>query len=469
MKTPAEKYSQMTTTPIPKLVTVLAIPTILSMLVTALYNMADTYFIGRIKGTPEEVTSATGAAAVVFSLMFVIQACGFFFGQGSGNYISRELGNKNREGAEKMATFGFVSAIIFGGLIAVFGLIFIDPLTSALSPTSTIFPYAKDYAKFILIGAPLMCGSFVLNNQMRFQGNAAISMIGIISGAVINVGLDALFILGFGMGTDGAGLATAIGQGCGFIVLYIGMRLGNNVKIKMFSYRFKWKYMKEVIDGGTPSLARQGLSSVATMCLNYAARGWGGDPTIAAMGIVSRIMSFCFSAILGFGQGFQPVCGFNYGAKLYGRVKAALFFCLKVSYVILAAVIGSMFAFAPFVVKLFRDDPEVISVGALALRAQCAAFICVPFITYVNMMLQTIGKVIPATVLSMGRQGIFFIPTVFLLPLLIGLYGIIAAQPLADVLTFVLALIFGVKEIKLLGAMQKEVDLKQQKEPENVC
>ncbi|MBP5307921.1 MAG: MATE family efflux transporter [Clostridia bacterium] len=469
MKTTSEKYSQMTDTPIPKLVILLAIPTILSMLVTALYNMADTYFIGRIKGTAEQVTSATGAAAVVFSLMSVIQACGFFFGQGSGNFISRELGDKNRESAEKMATFGFVSSLIFGGIIAVSGLVFINPLTRALSPTETIFPYAKDYVKYILMGAPLMCGSFVLNNQMRFQGNAAISMVGIISGAVINVALDALFIIGLGMGTDGAGLATLIGQGCGFVVLYIGMLLGNNVKIRIFSYRFSWKYMREVIGGGTPSLARQGLSSVASMCLNYAAEGYGGDATIAAMGIASRIMAFCFSAVLGFGQGFQPVCGFNYGAKRYDRVKEGFYFSLKVSYGIMAAVITAIFVFAPQVVRLFRNDAAVISTGALSLRAQCLAFTGVPLITYTNMMLQTIGKVIPATVLSMGRQGIFFLPAVFLLPLLLGVYGIIAAQPAADVLCFSLAVYLAVKEIKTLDALQREVDIKKEKEPENAC
>ena len=446
----------MTETPVPKLISVLAVPTVLSMLVTALYNMADTFFIGKIKGTPEQVTSATGAVAVVFSLMAIIQAFSFFFGQGSGNYISRELGEKNREKAEEMATFGFVTAVIFGLFICASGLVFLTPLAYALGSTETILPFAKDYMRYILIGAPFMCGSLVLNNQMRFQGNAFISMIGIISGSLINVGLDALLILGFGMGTDGAGIATAIGQFSGFIILYMGMRLGNNVKIRLFKYRFTLSCMKEVIRGGMPSLARQGLSSLATLRLNFVAAGYGGDPAIAAMGIVSRVMAFCFSAVLGFGQGFQPVCGFNYGARKYDRVKEGFFFCIKITALIVLVTVSAIFIFASDVVAFFRDDPEVIGIGTLALRAQCVAFVFVPTITFSNMMLQTIGKVIPATALSMARQGIFFLPLLFVLPPAFGIAGLVLAQPLADLLSFIMAVILIVKEIKILGKLQSE-------------
>ena len=259
----------MTETPIPRLITVLAIPTILSMLVTSLYNMADTFFIGQMEGTAEQINSATGAVAVVFSLMGIIQACGFFFGQGSGNYISRELGNKNVDGARKMATFGFCTAVIFGSIIAVLGLLFLEPLAFLLGATKTIMPYAKGYMFYILLGVPFMCGSLVLNNQLRFQGNSFIAMIGIISGAVINVALDALFVLALQMGTKGAGLATAIGQFCGFVILFIGTKLSNNVQIKLKDYSFKLCYVKEVFRGGTPALARQGLSSLSVLCLNF--------------------------------------------------------------------------------------------------------------------------------------------------------------------------------------------------------
>ncbi len=451
-----EKYAQMTETPIPKLISKLAIPTILSMLVTSLYNMADTYFMGQIKGTQDQITSATGAVSVVFSLMAIIQACGFFFGQGSGNFISRELGNKNQIAAEKMASFGFFSAIFLGVIIAVLGLVFIEPLAYVLGSTDTILPYAKDYMLYILFAAPFMCGSLVLNNQLRFQGNAFISMIGIISGAVINVGLDGLFVIVLNMGTAGAGLATAIGQTCGFVILYIGMLLGNNVKIKLKMYKFNLFHVKEIFRGGTPSLARQGLSSISTLSLNFAAKLCGGDPTIAAMGIVSRIMMFCFSAALGFGQGFQPVCGYNYGAKKYGRVKEGYFFCLKIGGVAVFTVSMLIFIFSSKLIWLFNKDQAVIDIGTVALRIQCVAFQFISMITFTNMMLQTIGRVIPATILSMARNGIFFLPLVFVLPSLFNLQGLYFVQPIADLGAFILSLFFGIKEIRRLNKLIEE-------------
>jgi len=457
MNAETKKYKQMTETPVPKLIMMLAIPSIISMLVTSVYNMADTFFVGQIQGaTQVEKDAATGAAAVVFSLMAIIQACGFFFGQGSGNYISRELGNRNVENAEKMATFSFVTSILLGLTIAAFGLIFIEPLAYLLGSTKTILPYAKEYMLYILISAPFMCGSFVLNNQLRFQGNAAIAMIGIISGAVINIGLDALFILVLGMKTDGAGLATAIGQTIGFIILFIGVKKSNNVQIRIKNYRFSFAYLKEVFRGGTPSLARQGLSSIATLCLNFAAKSCGGDAAISAMGIVSRIMMFCFSASLGFGQGFQPVCGYNYGAKRYGRVKEGFFFCIKVATVVSFVLSLIMFIFAPQFVGIFNEGDAVVEIGKSALRLQCVAFQFVPLITFTNMMLQTMGKVVPATLLSMGRQGVFFLPFVFLLPWLFNIQGLIWVQPVADALTFILALILAIFEVRLLNKLAAE-------------
>ncbi len=449
------KLKKMTETPIPRLITVLAIPTILSMLVTSLYNMADTYFVGLIGGTEAEQNAATGAISVVFSLMAVIQACGFFFGQGSGNFMSRALGNKDVEGAERMAVFGFVSALLCGAIIAVLGLVLLEPLAYALGSTETILPYAKDYMFFILLGAPFMCGSFVLNNQMRFQGNAYISMIGIISGAVINVGLDALFIIVLNMGTAGAGLATAIGQVCSFIILFVGMKLGNNVKLKIKNYRITAENIKEVFRGGTPALARQGLSSVSTLSLNFAAKAVGGDPIIAAMGVVARVMSFCFSVSLGFGQGFQPVCGFNYGAKKYARVKEGYFFCIKVSVVFSLVVGGLIFAFAPAVIGLFNNSLDVVNAGKTALRAQCLSFQLVGMLTFTNMMLQTVGKVVPATVLSLSRHGIFYLPFVFLLPFAFNYWGLILVQPLADLLSFALAVVLARRELRRLTALEK--------------
>lgn len=462
MKSENEKYLQMTQTPIPKLISSLALPAIFSMVVTSLYNMADTFFIGKIDGTKEEITSATGAVAVVFSLMAIIQACSFFFGQGSGNFISRALGKKDVESAEKMAIFGFITAMLFGLIISIVGIIFLDPLAYLLGSTDTILPYAREYMLYILLAAPLMCGSLVLNNQLRFQGNAVIAMIGIVSGAAINVGLDALFILVLNMGTTGAGLATAIGQACGFAILFVGTILSNNVRLKIKNYSFKIKNLLEVCRGGMPSLARQGLSSIATLCVNFAAKGCGGDPAIAAMGVVARIMMFCFSVALGFGQGFQPVCGYNYGAKKYGRVKEGYFFCLKVSAIFVFVVSLLMFVFADFFIGLFSDDERVKDIAVMALRAQCVSFQTIGITTFTNMMLQTMGKVVPATLLSMGRHGLFFLPIVFLLPLAFSEIGLILVQPVADLLTFILALVFGIKEVKKLNVASALEDEKLQ-------
>ncbi len=463
-----DKYTLMTKTPIPKLLTVLAIPSVISMLVTSIYNMADTYFIGHIPGASlEEITSATGAVAVVFSLMAIIQACGFFFGQGSGSYISRELGNKNRENAEKMASFGFCLSVFIGLIIGVLGLVFIEPLAYLLGSTDTIMPYAKDYMTYILIGAPFMCGSFVLNNQMRFQGSPYVSMAGIVSGAVLNIFLDWLFVIVCGMGTQGAGLATAIGQFVSFVILFVGMKVGSNLKLKFSKFRFSPTFMKEIFRGGTPSLARQGLASFAVLALNFAGKLCGGDTVIYAMGIVSRIMNFAFSATLGFGQAFQPVCGYNYGAKKYERVREGFFFCLKVSIVILVFVLAVLMIFSKFFISLMNSAPDVVSIGSFALIAQCAAFIFVPFITYTNMLLQVIGKVVPATVLSVGRQGVFFLPALLVLTLLFKTTGIVLSQPVADVCTFILSVYLFIRQDKEFARLIKQRDESLQ-EDENV-
>ncbi len=456
MVTENEKFKKMTETPIPKLISRLAVPTILSMLVTSLYNMADTFFIGKISGTTEQVTSATASVAVVFSLMSVIQAVGFFFGHGSSNFISRALGRQDVESAETMATFGFVTSVFFGVIMCVLGLIFIKPLAYGLGSTDTILPYAVDYMKFILIGAPLMCGSLVLNNQMRFQGNAVYSMLGIISGAVLNVALDAFFILHMGMGTDGAGIATAIGQTVSFIVLYSGMRFGNNVKIKLTKYRFNSELMKEVFRGGLPALARQGLAGLATVSLNFVAKDYGGDVTIAVMGIVARVLAFFVSIILGFGQGFQPVCGYNYGAGKYSRVKEGFLFCIKTMEVIVVVLVVVLFVFSPYVIRAFSSDERIITLGSRALRIQCFLLLFVPTTSYTSMLLQTIGKALPSTILSMARQGFFFLPMVFLLPLVLDVNGLIMAQLVADILSFFLALFFISKEKRIFNAYQAE-------------
>ena len=446
-----QKFHQMTEEPVGQLICRLALPCIISMLVTAFYNMADTFFVGMLKSN-----SATGAVGVVFSLMAIIQAVGFFLGHGSGNFISRELGKHNYEEASNMAATGFFSALAAGLLICVLGQIFLEPLAYLLGSTDTILPYAKAYLRVILIGAPWMTASLVLNNQLRFQGSAAYAMVGIASGAVLNIGLDPLLIFVFGMGVAGAAWATIFSQFVSFCLLLIGCTKGGNLQIHISRVQLKWSYYAMIIKGGLPSLARQGLASVATICLNQAARSYG-DAAIAAMSVVQRIMMFGASAMIGFGQGFQPVCGFNYGARLYHRVKEGFWFCVKTSTVFLFAVGTLGFIFAPQLVALFRDDPQVISYGATALRFQCVTFCFQGWVVMSNMMLQTIGRTAPATFLAMARQGVFFIPLVWILSAAFGMLGIQMTQTVSDCLTLICAIPIQLKVLRELSASPDRV------------
>lgn len=428
-----EKYRKMTTPPVERLICRLAVPCIVSMLVTAFYNMADTYFVGMLKSN-----AATGAVGVVFSVMAVIQAVGFFFGQGSGNFISRELGKKHYTEASQMAATGFFSALATGLVICVLGQLFLEPLALFLGSTRTILPYTQAYLRVILFGAPWMCASFVLNNQLRFQGSASYGMVGIVTGAIVNIILDPILIFGMDLGVAGAGWATIISQLLGFFLLLAGTRRGGNIRIHLKNFRFSGQLFLWIFKGGVPSLARQSLASVATICLNNAAMAYG-DAAIAAMSVVQRITMFGASAMLGFGQGFQPVCGFNYGAGLYGRVRRGFWFCIRVSTVCLLVIAALGYGFAPKLIALFRDDAQVITYGTTALRYQCLTFCLHGWVVTSNMMQQSMGKTIPATFLSVARQGLFFIPLVWVLNGLLGFTGIQLSQPAADAITFLCA------------------------------
>ena len=326
-----QKLKYMTETPLSKLILSLSVPTIISMLISSFYNMADTYFVGLIGSA-----SASGAVGVVFPLMSIMQAVGFMFGHGSGNHMSRALGAGRTDDAQAMAATGFVSAFIAGLVIMLVGLTTAEPLVYLLGSTETIAPYAQQYIRYLMPGVPFLISSLVLNNQLRFQGSAFYGMIGISTGAVLNILLDPIFIFVLNMGVAGAALATSISQFVSFVILLLMTRRGANIRIRLRSFNPTLRRFAEIFRGGIPSLARQGLNSLASVCLNLAAGGYG-DAAIAAMSIVSRVMQMTVSAIIGFGQGFQPVCGFNYGAKLYGRVRKAFWFCVRLGYVLRAS------------------------------------------------------------------------------------------------------------------------------------
>ena len=429
-----ERYVYLTETPINRLIPSLAVPTIISMLVTGIYNSADTFFVGRIS------TQATAAVGLVFSVMAVIQAFGFFCGQGSGTYLSRMMGAGNLQRANEMSATGFAVSLIIGVVIAVLGNVFATPMAKALGATPTTMRDTLIYMRIILIGAPFMTGQFVLNNQLRYQGSAFYSMIGLLTGAILNIALDPLLMFVFHLGVAGAALATISGQLISFIVLFAGTRKGGNVRPELKNVRLNWYYIRELINGGAPSLFRQGLAAVATMLLNQAAGTYGGDAAIAAMSVVTRAVMLIVSALIGFGQGFQPVAGFNFGAGKKARVREGFFFCVKYGTIFL--VLGAVFCivFAPQVIGFFRNDPDVIQVGTVALRAQAIVLPLLGFTMMSNMLLQSIGEGVKASITSAARSGIFFIPLILILPRLFGLFGVEITQACADVLATALAI-----------------------------
>ncbi|MBQ3195172.1 MAG: MATE family efflux transporter [Clostridia bacterium] len=437
-ETSEAQYTKMTETPIPRLVLSLGIPTTISMLITNIYNMADAYYVSTLG------TSAGGAISVVFGLMAILQAFGFMFGHGAGSNISRMLGSRQLDRASKYASTGFFAALGCGLIILVGGLTFINPFMRLLGSTETILPYARDYGKWILIAAPAMASSCVLNNILRYEGKATLAMIGLTTGGILNICLDPLFIFnkgnvvfgmalpfGFGLGTEGAGVATAISQYISFSIL-LSMFLLKKTQSKL-SFRLVQKdigTIGDIIVTGLPSLARQGLNSVSTMVLNNQAKPFG-DAAIAAMGYVGRTSSLIFSVGLGIGQGFQPVSGFNYGAKKYSRVKKASYFTLFFG----AGFIGliSLFGFigADTVIGWFSTEKAVIDIGSTALRIQCAFLISLPVSVVATMLFQSIGKSGKAFVLSCLQSGLLFIPLCLILPRFIGITGIQLSQPLA--------------------------------------
>lgn len=427
-----DNYTFLTEGPVGKVIGRLAVPTVISMLVTSIYNLVDTYYVGLIN------TQATAAVGVAFPIMVILQAVGFFFGQGSGTFISRKLGAKETADAQTMASTAFFSALIFGALIGALGLIFLRPLAIVFGSTPTILPYTEDYLLMIMLASPFMTGSMVLNNQMRFQGNASSAMLGMMTGAVLNVLLVPLFTFTFNMGIFGTGVGTALSQVFGFLVLLHMTRSDKNISLKFSNFSCEKSYYMEIVKGGTPSLTRQGLASISTMLLNLVAGAYG-DAAIAGMSIVSRLSFVVFAVIIGIGQGFQPFCGFNYGAKLYKRVRQGYFFSLKLCWVFLSVCCIFGFIWAAGLIDILRHDPEVVAVGKVALRWQIVTWPLAAFITMTNMCLQTSGHAISANIVAACRNGICFIPLILILPYFFGLLGVEITQTVADVLSMIIA------------------------------
>lgn len=452
------QFNKMVNTPIKKLIINLAIPTTISMLVTAIYNIADTAFVGRLG------ISASGAVGVVYSFMAIVQAIGFTLGMGGGSYISSLLGLKRDDEAQEVGSASFYGAIFFGLLLLIFGMIFLKPMLSMLGATPTVLPYAEDYARYIVIGAPIMTSSFVLNNILRAEGKAKLAMVGLTTGGLLNIALDPLFIYVFNLGISGAAIATLVSQSISFIIL-LSMFLMRKSIIRLSLFRLpKRAYIYiEILRIGFPSLCRQGFASVASILLNNQAGKYGGDACLSAMTIISKIFMVVFSVCLGIGQGYQPVAGYNYFSKNYKRCKEAMFFTYIASTCLMALLSILFFIFASDVMRLFIADNDAIAIGKNALRYQCIALPLVPLNTISNMTFQSTRKKFRASLLSCCRQGIFFIPVIIFLPMFIDLKGVELSQAIADVLTFLFTLIFFIhycidlnKKIKM-----REIELKE--------
>ncbi len=439
MNAKLSQYDKMTKTPVEKLIVTLAIPTILTMLVTNIYNLVDTAFVGTLGN------SASGAVGIVFGFMAILQAIGFLFGQGSGSIISRFLGQKNIEEAVKTSS----TAVFFSFFLAVTASLlcffFLTPIVFFLGSTETIAPYARTYISWILLTAPCMVTSFTLNNILRYEGKAFYGMIGMLSGAVLNIFGDALLIKVFNMGISGAGLSTAVSQAVSFSILLIPFLRGKTQCRLSFS-KIQWnpKVVGNIISTGSPSLVRQGLNSITTIILNFYAGTYGAllgsggsDQAIAGMSIVARIFFFIFSVAIGTGQGFQPVSGFNYGARKFGRLRKAYRFTVELSEALMIVIGAVVFIFAPSITALFRDDPTVIEIATRALRFQCIGVLFLPVSMVTEMLCQSTGQKLAALVLSAMRSGIVFIPTLIIMALTRGLNGVEEAQSLAFAITFI--------------------------------
>ena len=431
------QYKRMMETPIPRLITSLAIPTVLSSLITVIYNTVDTYFVSQID------KSASAAVGVVFSIMSIIQALGFGLGVGAGSLISRKLGAKENDAANVYASSAFAASVLVGTVIAVVGLSFLKPILVFLGCTDLMLPHAIPYARFILIAAPLNCATFVLNTTLRSEGMSLLSMIGITTGGILNMILDPILINGVGLGTGGAAIATMISQIVSFSILFVIFLCGKSiVKLNFQSVSRRFKDYQAIVTTGIPTIFRQGLASVASAALNIQAIEYGEEATGAAITIANKMYMLVRNIIVGLGQGFQPAAGYNYGAGNKKRTWECFTFSVKVGTAICVFFAAFSAIFAEQIMLFFSDDAEVVAIGTQTLYFLC---ICIPFMsfsTYVNQLYQGLGFKAIATLLASCRQGIFFLPTVMLLPFVLDRVGVQAAQPIADMCTFFFSIPF---------------------------
>ncbi len=469
-----KQFVKMTQTRMSRLIISLGIPTTLSMMVTSLYNLADTYFVSRIGND-----SITAAASNLLALMSIIQAIGFTFGMGSGNLVSRLLGKRDREGADKVFSSTLLVSCACGLLILGLGFACFEPMLKLLGcKDAETLMHAKDYARWLLIAAPFMCMSFVLNNVLRAEGKAVLSMVGLVVGAVINVVLDPILIFGADMGIAGAAIATCVSQITSFVILLFMFLSGKTiVRFRMKAVSREFSVYKDVLATGFPSFCRQILASLCTVFLNRAAYTYGiekyatedgGKAAQAALGVVNKVFMLAFSLSLGIGQGYQPVLGYNYSAKRFDRVKSAYLFTLTFSTIVMTVFATVCAICAVQVMGWFSLSPEAKEIGALALRLQCICMPLLPLNFMAGLTYQSVGNKALASLLSISRQGLFYIPAVLALPEIFGLLGVQMCQSVADAFAFLFAIPFTFMFFNTLKKEQAKVIEEEKNSKENL-
>ena len=443
------RHRCMTETPMPKLIGSLALPTVASQLVSVIYNTADTYFVSQIG------TSAAAAVGVVFALMSIIQALGFGIGMGASSLISRCLGAKQDEEAHRYGSSALAAAVLVGFLLLFGGLLTLRPLMRLLGSTETILPYAEAYARYILLGAPVMCASCVLNNVLRSEGDAVLSMAGLCTGGLLNLVLDPLFIFRLNMGIGGAALATILSQLVSFCVLLTPFLRGRSiVRLRLRSVSLKARTYLRIIQVGFPTICRQGMASLASALMNNQSALFG-DAAVAAMTISYKIYLWVRNIVIGIGQGFQPVAGYNFGAGDRRRVREAFRVATVLGTVVCTLAALVLAFFAEPVLLWFRDDADVVRIGAAALRYGCFVMPFMAYSTFVNQLYQCLGFSREATLLASCRQGIFYLPLILLLPALLDITGVEMTQAGADLLTFLVSIPFQIQFYKKIVPLDK--------------
>ncbi len=446
----ARQYKKMILTPPGRLVFTLAVPTVISMLITMVYNLVDAYFVGKIN------TSASAAIGIVMSVQSVFQAFGFMYGQGSGSKIARLLAAGKKDEADKTLTLGAAASLLSGIFLSLVGFAVLDTLINAMA-TPTIFPYAKTYALYILASGPVLAVSCVLNNVLRYEGRAFFAMFGLVSGGLLNIVLDPILMFNYGLGIKGAAISTMVSQIVSLIILlymFLSHRAISSIKLsylKLPAGEVAGRVF-EIVKTGFPSLLRQLCGTLSTMVLNACSKPFG-DAAIAAMTIDGRVLMFIGSTMIGIGQGFQPVSAFNYGSRKYKRVRAACFATWRAGTILMAVLATFGFIYSADIIRVFRDDDMVVYYGIPALRFMCIAAVVQPVSVVGNMLFQSIGEARKASILSMLRSGLCYIPLLLILPLFMGFLGIQCSQMCADILSSLISIPF---LLKFFSALPKE-------------